>query len=284
MKQAGIYRITNINNSKIYIGSAQNLSKRKTQHFSNLKHNRHTNKYLQNSYNKHKRGVFIFEVIQYVKNIEDLIFYEQKWIDLTYCYDRRFGYNLCEIADRPFIGRTISEEHKRKLKESNTGENHYAFGGHFTEEHKNSLKEARKSQIMTNNKPVLQYGLDNMFIKEWRTTLELGKLGFDPSGISACCNNNRSKSQGFKWKFKINNEIPLIFKDTFVGKPRTYENTRKKTIIQLDLNNNFIREHESITSAAININGLETSISRCLRGIRASYKEFKWKYKIIEKL
>lgn len=78
MKKSGIYRITNIITSQIYIGSAQNLAKRETQHFSNLKFNRHTNRYFQNSYNKYGKENFVFEIIQFVENIEDLIFYEQK--------------------------------------------------------------------------------------------------------------------------------------------------------------------------------------------------------------
>lgn len=199
MKKAGIYRITNINNSKIYIGSAKNLAKRQTQHFSNLKHNRHTNKYLQNSYNKNGVDSFVFEIIQYVDNIENLIFYEQQWINLTYCYNKKYGYNLCEIADRPMIGKTITSEHKEILRKKNTGESNYWFGKKFNDEHKSKLKLSRKNQKMTNNSPVLQFDLNGVFIKEWNTISETKVIA---RNVSPCCRGLRKKSGGYIWKYK----------------------------------------------------------------------------------
>jgi hypothetical protein len=53
MKQvSGIYLITI--NTKGYIGSSVNIKRRLIQHQSDLKNNRHCNKYLQNAYNKYQ--------------------------------------------------------------------------------------------------------------------------------------------------------------------------------------------------------------------------------------
>lgn len=41
--KSGIYQIINLSNGKTYIGSAVDLSKRKIQHFFDLKNNNHSN-------------------------------------------------------------------------------------------------------------------------------------------------------------------------------------------------------------------------------------------------
>lgn len=49
----GIYVITNISNGKKYIGQSVDVEDRIAHHKSSLKHNRHENSYLQNSWNKY---------------------------------------------------------------------------------------------------------------------------------------------------------------------------------------------------------------------------------------
>lgn len=63
----GIYKITI--NSKIYVGSSFDILRRRTQHKSDLKRQRHDNPYLQAAYNKY--GEFRFEVIKVFQNITD---------------------------------------------------------------------------------------------------------------------------------------------------------------------------------------------------------------------
>ena len=91
---SGIYQIVNETNGKIYIGSAINIRKRWNFHKRDLKLNKHTNPHLQRAYNKYGKNSFIFEILQKVKDKEHLIFYEQKWLDLTQCYISKYGYPL----------------------------------------------------------------------------------------------------------------------------------------------------------------------------------------------
>lgn len=51
--KSGIYQIINKSTNKFYIGSAIDLKKRKREHFHHLNHNKHRNKHLQSSWNKH---------------------------------------------------------------------------------------------------------------------------------------------------------------------------------------------------------------------------------------
>lgn len=65
--EGGIYKITNVKNGKIYIGSAKNFKKRAYQHVSSLRNQRHQNKHLQASWNKWGEDAFLFEVLEVVK-------------------------------------------------------------------------------------------------------------------------------------------------------------------------------------------------------------------------
>lgn len=119
--KSGIYKITNIKNGKIYIGSAVNLRKRKNHHFCSLKNNKHKNSYLQHAWNKDGENNFTFEIIEVVDDLKMLIPKEQFWIDKTLCTDPKYGYNLSPVAGSG-LGLKHTEENKRKLSEARTGE------------------------------------------------------------------------------------------------------------------------------------------------------------------
>lgn len=52
------------------------------------------------------------------------------------------------------------------------------------------------------NKPIIQYDLNENFIKEWSSAYEANKYNFNNSGISKCCRGERKKYKNFIWKFK----------------------------------------------------------------------------------
>lgn len=112
--ESGIYKIRNLLTNKVYIGSAENLEKRRRSHFSSLKSGTHKNKKLQRSYDKHGKEAFVFEVILFCDK-PSLIMYEQIVIDFFDAVN--FGYNI-----KPQAGSTIgykhSDETKQKMKES----------------------------------------------------------------------------------------------------------------------------------------------------------------------
>jgi hypothetical protein len=96
--KSGIYKITNIVNGKIYIGSSVNLKERKSKHFWMLNKGIHDNKYLQMSFTKYGKENFIFEVIEYC-DVCDLISRENFFILEHKSNDLSFGYNLALVND-----------------------------------------------------------------------------------------------------------------------------------------------------------------------------------------
>lgn len=109
---SGIYKIINLINNKIYIGSAINLKRREYEHFRMLEKNIHYNDYLQRSYNKYKQENFKFEIIT-LCNKEELINLEQYYIDTL-----KPEYNNCKTAGS-MLGFKFSDESK-SLKSKQT--------------------------------------------------------------------------------------------------------------------------------------------------------------------
>lgn len=110
----------------------------------------------------------------------------------------------------PNYGKHPSEESRKKMSESRTGLKQSAEtiqkrveklkGRKCSLETRMKIGKANKGKF---NKPIYQYTLDNEFVKEWESTLELKNiLDYDNGTISKCCNGKRKTAYGYKWKFK----------------------------------------------------------------------------------
>ena len=49
------------------------------------------------------------------------------------------------------------------------------------------------------SKKVLQFTLDGIFIREWPSTAECGRNGFNQGHVAACCRGEEKSHKGFKW-------------------------------------------------------------------------------------
>jgi group I intron endonuclease len=68
----GIYQIRNLNNGKIYIGSAMNLQGKINSHKFQLKNGLHLNKEMQKDFVEVGADAFSFEILDYLMPKEDL--------------------------------------------------------------------------------------------------------------------------------------------------------------------------------------------------------------------
>lgn len=91
--KSGIYKIVNLTNKKIYIGSAKNLIKRWKRHLTDLKNKTHHNIHLQRAWEKYGSDSFIFEIIEYVPDVTKLYEREQHYIDILKPFNLN-GYNI----------------------------------------------------------------------------------------------------------------------------------------------------------------------------------------------
>ncbi len=97
-KTPSIYQIRHIASGKVYVGSAVDPRGRRHTHVSALRRGVHHSQYLQHAWNKYGEDAFVFEVIEPVLFVEDLITREQYWIDALRAGDRKCGYNVSPTA------------------------------------------------------------------------------------------------------------------------------------------------------------------------------------------
>jgi group I intron endonuclease len=117
---SGIYKITNLNDNKVYIGSSINVTKRQYKHFWMLRNNKHDNLHLQNSFNKFGESSFLFEVIQFC-GVNNLVSLENNYIIEYKSNDSNYGYNLAKVNE--FRRNTYNDEVKLKLSLYNKNKN-----------------------------------------------------------------------------------------------------------------------------------------------------------------
>lgn len=112
---AGIYKITHNTSGRFYIGSARNIRSRWAEHRRELSKGVHHNKYLQRVWNKHGHDSLLFEVVEEVVNLNELLEREQFWMNTL-----NPQFNHCKSA-RNRLGSKHSEETRKKISESNKG-------------------------------------------------------------------------------------------------------------------------------------------------------------------
>jgi group I intron endonuclease len=100
----GIYKIINVVNNKFYVGSAVNLRKRKSRHFSELRTGKHKNRHLLAAWNKYGEQAFVFVVVEEVEERERLLEAENRW--LKEHVGKEYCYNIGTDATAPALGMT----------------------------------------------------------------------------------------------------------------------------------------------------------------------------------
>ncbi len=148
---SGIYKIVNIKNGKMYIGSSKNIKRRWSVHKSALKNNRHHSTYLQRAWNKYGKENFIYEVIKEMPNASDTeLFNEETNYITTLKPDYNVGCvgggdNLTNNPNRELIIEKITKainenvsrmtEQERKSKWSRIGEKNPNWKGGVSNNH-----------------------------------------------------------------------------------------------------------------------------------------------------
>jgi len=114
MKNSGIYIIRNKIDSRVYVGSSKNLKRRLERHFSELRMNKHCNKYLQRFVNKYSINNVYYEILENCEVsflLEKEIYYVSKYNSLI----NNNGFNLM-YPDRTFLSKKIKENISKCLK------------------------------------------------------------------------------------------------------------------------------------------------------------------------
>lgn len=172
----GVYKLVNLINGKFYIGSTKNMRKRLWKHRALLRHNKHNNPHLQNSWNKYGENNFDYCILE-TCNEQNQYEREQFYIDTLHP-----EYNIAEIVELP----SYTEESRKKHSE--TRKRMFAEG---------VLKPTKTTKIY-------MYNLDGTFVKEFSSEVEAVKeLGINRHmiGKNLCGEIQRCHEYIFKYEY-----------------------------------------------------------------------------------
>ena len=304
-----IYKIVNDINDKVYIGqTSETIEKRWARHKRSRNYKKYKHIHFYMALNKY--GIdhfFVSEVMKISANTKEELKKElNKWEKyyISEFNSFRNGYNSTEGGDGVMTGFRHTEESKKKMSKSHKGailteetrrKMSLAHKGlTFSEETRKILSEKAKMRIRSqesirksadkhiglkmsnktkqklkecNKRTILQYDLQNNFITEWDTIKEAANsLGLkSASPIRQCLTGKSKQSHGYIWKYKNGMQV----------KKKKY----KQSVLQYDLNKNFIKEYPSLKSASETCRTTNSAISRCCRGKYKSAGGYIWKYK-----
>ena len=260
MKTTYIYSLSDENNNIRYIGKSNNPKNRLYSHLKEDKSNPHKYNWLKSII---KRGFYpILTIIEEVQ-FEDWQIREKYWIS----HFRLNGFDLLNITDggdggngykhsiksrmkmrKAKLGISLPKEHREKISKAvkdksiespnynkchdkthtidsdilyqkyiienlslnkcakffNTSK-HTIFRN-ITEKGFKKTKDVWEHQLSTRpKKSVLQYDLNDNFIREWSSPVDIkNELGFNSGNISSCCRGSVKSANGYKWKYKDN--------------------------------------------------------------------------------
>jgi group I intron endonuclease len=163
-----LYKITNTENQKVYIGQTNNPDLRWSQHKSNAKYDR-GNQVITRAMTKYGANVFQFEVIATCRTQEDVDLAEEEAIQQYDSRNREKGYNV----DRG--GNTSPRTSEVVAKISEALQKHYKThdgwlkGGTLTDEWKENISKASMGKAGTNTGKTLD--------DEWRIKLSKSQAG-----------------------------------------------------------------------------------------------------------
>ena len=143
----GIYKITNIDNNKVYIGQSKNIINRLQNHKNALIKNKHFNWHLQNAWNNYGESKFTFSIIEQC-NVDDLDEREMYWINYYNSHNRINGYNKTLGGKGP-IGYKHDYQTKLKISKANKGRISPNKGKKYSIEHRKKLSQIHKGKKLT---------------------------------------------------------------------------------------------------------------------------------------
>lgn len=263
---SGIYKIENKVNGKIYIGSSIDINKRWRYHVSDFEANRHCNSYFQNAWNKYGKDSFEFSIIE-ILDIKDNIFErEQYWLDILKPFGN-IGYNLCPTTNSYSFGYSLKGSTIDKLKNRK-----------FTEEHKRNM-----SINSPKKKSIIQMNLNGELIKIWESSTEACKsLNINTKSLWGCLEriDKRLSVKNFIWIYyeEYISESSQEIINEIVNKIKNRKQNGNRSVIQMTLDNEFIKQWDTATEAGKVLSINRVGIMNCCRGNQNVFFNYKWVY------
>lgn len=137
-----------------------------------------------------------------------------------------------------------------------------------------ALAKSKRTKIKNNGitapKKIYQYTLDGTFVAIFESARCASKItNIHPSDINSACVGKKASAGGYLW--------------SRTGIPPKYNpySANRKTILQLSLSGELVKEWDSLTNAATSLGIQISNIARCAKGHtnRTQCGGYQWKYK-----
>lgn len=151
--------------------------------------------------------------------------------------------------------------------------------------------------ITSNKKPVLQYSLSGVFIKEWSSTVEAeAAMGGMRSGVRQCCYGKYRQSCGYMWRFRdessdiplridpvrarIKRPFPKLSAEQVAKRKQVLFEKYARPVYQFRNDGSFVKEFPSIKDAAEAIGGDRGTLTNACKHtkVKSAYG-YQWRYK-----
>jgi len=196
LKKWGVYKVTNLINNEIYIGStSESFQKRIWKHMSDYlswknKMKKSSCPILYNSFKKYGIDNFKVEVLFYFNRKKDSKTNERivRYLEERFIRSLKPGYNICQFPTRggiPNLGRKLSKEWKQKISEKSK------LYKHSKEVYQKKLKQNKQSKAI--------YRIENENFLFEGTLAEISqKLNVSESSVYKWKNNKNNSERKFK--------------------------------------------------------------------------------------
>ena len=183
---------------------------------------------------------------------------EKEYIKKYNSFNKEYGYNLTLGGDGS-VGREVSNETRRKISNSLSGEKHPMYGKHHTEEYKQYMREINIGKKMSE--------IDKKKLSD-------RKISKYKNGIITPPMENKHHTDDSKQKIS-NNKI---------GKNLGKDSVRSKNIYQYSLDGKYLNHYYGAMEAE-RLTGINHSlITACCRGERKRGGKYMWNYEKNDKI
>lgn len=259
--KSGIYKITCLKSSKIYVGQAIDIEDRWKTHIQCLNRNKHHNIHLQRAWNKYGKSNFTFEIIEICEQqkLNDREIYWIKELDSF-----KNGYNRT-AGGGGTLGRKYTDEERARI----SGVNGHFYG----KKHKDGwLEMVISASNEKTSKPVLQINSeDGRVIKRYSSISEASRIfNCSVNAIRLCAEGVNKRTGGYYWILEENY-------NSFEFKPFVNNSIRK--VCQIDFESGkLLNIFDSLEIASKQVNTVSSNITACCNGKQKSCCGYFWKH------
>lgn len=288
----GIYIITHLSKPNYYYIGSTNRNKHKTpnrngfyarfsSHEQELFKNKHSNKFLQNIYNKYGIDGLRFDILEIIQDQTNSYVIDRE----TYYINFFINNSKIKLINTLLIPKNInpiSDELRKKRSLAMVGK--YLL--------KNETPEAKIIRLqklsIAASQPVMQFDKNGTFIKEYSSNIEATRaLNHDCSrNICAASIGEQKTAYGFIW-IRSNDFSESLLKDKLlkvkeiVPRPEKWFVSHDKLKVQIDqydLGGNFIASHFGLRKISRELNTNMANLWRAAKTEGKTCRGYIWKY------